>query len=48
MVREVITYHKENCDPRYWQTKLCNALADARRKDLSRKVQYIFAMHSVQ
>lgn len=48
MVREVITYHKENCDIRYWKCDLVNALEDARRRDLGREVQRLFAMHSAE
>ncbi|XP_018577478.1 fas-associated death domain protein [Anoplophora glabripennis] len=46
ITRQVIIYHRQICDPPYWKYKLTQALDEARRKDLSMKVQEIFAMYS--
>ncbi|KAJ8974359.1 hypothetical protein NQ317_001320 [Molorchus minor] len=45
MVHEILVYHRKVSDERYWKIKLCQALENARRKDLSRDVQEEFAKH---
>ncbi|KAJ8917544.1 hypothetical protein NQ315_005593 [Exocentrus adspersus] len=47
MTREVIVYHRQSCDPRYWRVELCQGLIKARRSDLSLSVEKVFAMHGL-
>ncbi|KAK9888399.1 hypothetical protein WA026_000650 [Henosepilachna vigintioctopunctata] len=45
-VYKILAFHKEECDPRYYRSRLMDGLVEARRQDLRKKVQDIFDMHS--
>lgn len=44
-VYEILRYYEERCDPRTFRSGLLDALSDARRNDLRKKVQNIFDIH---
>ncbi|KAJ8934759.1 hypothetical protein NQ314_013204 [Rhamnusium bicolor] len=47
MTREVLLFHREASDERYWKVKLCNGLTVARRNDLRLQIQDLFARHGL-
>nr|CAI5869637.1 unnamed protein product [Callosobruchus analis] len=47
IVMEVLKYHKNSSDERYWKLSLYRALEKARRNDLSKYVKELYARHGM-
>ncbi|VEN61922.1 unnamed protein product [Callosobruchus maculatus] len=47
IVIEILKYHKNSSDERYWKIFLYSALEKARRRDLSRSIKELYARHGL-